>query len=154
MPAAKGPDSPVGPAPARQLPDTAKPVGPIQASIATPSASAPASKPKRARKAIVAAALIAVLAGGGWYDRRDSYFQHAVVNGILCGFYFCFRGPLAVSLKVGEASTGLKFEENAGAGFEFALDPGTSFFVDARYMRFEESGRRQAFIPVRIGLRF
>jgi hypothetical protein len=94
------------------------------------------------------------LAGGGWYDRRDSYFQHAVVNGILCGFYFCFRGPLAVSLKVGEASTGLKFEENAGAGFEFALDPGTSFFVDARYMRFEESGRRQAFIPVRIGLRF
>ena len=94
------------------------------------------------------------LAGGGWYDRRDSYFQRALVNGIFCGFFFCFRGPFLANLKVGEASTGLKFEENAGAGFEFALAQGTSFFVDARYMRFDEGGRKQEFIPVRIGLRF
>ena len=66
IPAAKGPDSPVGPAPARQQPDTAKPVGPLQASMATPAAPVPA-KPKRLRKVLVAAALIAALAGGGWY---------------------------------------------------------------------------------------
>lgn len=94
------------------------------------------------------------LAGGGWYDRRDSYFQRALVNGIFCGFFFCFRGPFVASLKVAEASTGLEFEENAGAGLEFALSQGTSFFVDARYMRFDEGGQRQEFIPVRMGLRF
>jgi len=95
-----------------------------------------------------------LLAGGGWYDRRDSYFQRRLVNGIFCGDFFCFSGPFIASFKVGEASTGLKFEENAGAGFEFALGQGESFFVDARYMRFEEGGRKQEFIPIRIGLRF
>ena len=69
LPAAKGPDSPVGPAPARQQPETARPVGPIQASIATPAAAqgAAPAKPKLSRKAIATAALLAVLAGGGWY---------------------------------------------------------------------------------------
>jgi membrane fusion protein (multidrug efflux system) len=64
VPAAKGPDSPVGPAPARQQPDTAKPAGP------TPSAEdTVAAQPKRrlTRKALAAAALTAVLAAGGWY---------------------------------------------------------------------------------------
>src|SRR5882724_9652093 len=71
VPAAKGPDSPVGPAPARQQPETAKPVGPIVAAkgAAAVEGAAAATKPKRAlnRKALAAAALLAVLAGGGWY---------------------------------------------------------------------------------------
>jgi membrane fusion protein, multidrug efflux system len=64
-PAAKGPDSPVGPAPARQQPETAKPVGPL---VAQEAAAAPA-KPKRglSRKTIALVALLAALAGGGWY---------------------------------------------------------------------------------------
>ena len=69
LPAAKGPDSPVGPAPARQQPETAKPVGPLAAAGAAVEAPAGAAKRKRvlSRKTIAAAALLAVLAAGGWY---------------------------------------------------------------------------------------
>src|SRR5436190_16502230 len=73
---ANGAGSPAAPVPAAKAPDTAKPAGPL---VATPVASttpvtivqaadAPA-KPKRSlsRKAIAAAALLAVLGVGGWY---------------------------------------------------------------------------------------
>src|SRR5262249_263727 len=51
-----------------QQPDTAKPAGPLQASMATATAAPPpVAKPKLTRNAIAAAALLAVLAGGGWY---------------------------------------------------------------------------------------
>lgn len=94
------------------------------------------------------------LAGVGWYDRRDRFYQYGVVNGFFCGWYFCFSGPFLASFRVGETSTGLKFQQNAGAGFEFALGGDASFFVDARYMRFDRAGQRLDFIPVRIGFRF
>jgi membrane fusion protein, multidrug efflux system len=71
-PAAKGPDSPVGPAPAR-APETAKPAGPIMAAVTTEAAAEVAEPAKRkggvTRKAIAAVALAAVLAGGGWYGQ-------------------------------------------------------------------------------------
>src|SRR5262245_38700144 len=71
--AAKGPDSPVGPAPARQEPETAKPVGPTAVPGAVVVAAEPvvAAKPKSKlnRQTLVAAALVAVLAGGGWYGQ-------------------------------------------------------------------------------------
>lgn len=95
-----------------------------------------------------------LMAGGGWYDRRDSYYQDQIVNGVLCGWYFCIRGPFLASVRVGQASTGMSFEENAGAGFEFSMGQGASFFVDARYMRFDSRGHRLRFVPIRVGLRF
>ena len=78
LPAAKGADSPVAPAPALKKPETARPAGPIVAPEggAVPeggaragAAVAPATKPKFGlrRKVVAAAALLAVLAGGGWY---------------------------------------------------------------------------------------
>jgi membrane fusion protein (multidrug efflux system) len=71
--AAKGPDSPVGPAPARQEPETAKPVGPTSGQAGAIVAAEPAApakpKAKLNRKTLVAAALVAVLAGGGWYGQ-------------------------------------------------------------------------------------
>lgn len=94
------------------------------------------------------------LAGVGWYDRRDSYFQRQIVNGIFCGWYFCVRGPFLASVRVGQVSTGMSFEQNAGAGLEFSMGQGASFFVDARYMRFDARGQRLDFVPIRIGLRF
>ncbi len=94
------------------------------------------------------------LAGVGWYDRRDSYFQHQIVNGVFCGWYFCVQGPLVASVRVGQVSTGLSFEQNAGVGLEFSMGQGGSFFVDARYMRFDARGQRLDFVPIRIGLRF
>lgn len=96
-----------------------------------------------------------LLAGGGWYDRRDSYYQPGIAYGVFCGWYFCVSGPLEARFRVGETSTGMLFEQNAGAGLEFALGGGASLFVDARYMRFSEfGGQRLDLIPVRVGLRF
>jgi len=95
-----------------------------------------------------------LLAGGGWYDRRESFYQHGIFNGTFCSWFYCERGLVYGSARVAQISTGMSFEENAGAGLEFYLGPGVSLFLDARYMRFDRKGQRLDFIPVRIGLRF
>jgi len=96
-----------------------------------------------------------LLAGAGGYDRRDSYFQRQLIaNGIFCGWFYCVRGPFIASVRVAQFTTGMRFEENAGAGLEFAMGQGASLFVDARYMRFDYHGQRLYFVPVRIGIRF
>jgi hypothetical protein len=95
-----------------------------------------------------------LLAGGGWYDRRDSYYQRQILNGVVCGFYYCRQGAFLASVRVGQVSTGTLFAENAGAGLEFSLGEGASFFVEARYMRFNQRGQRLDFVPIKIGLRF
>src|SRR5947208_448135 len=63
----KGADVSVAPAPANREPDVARPAGPI-AQVPERGAE-PAAKPARklSRKMIVAAALLAILAGGSWY---------------------------------------------------------------------------------------
>lgn len=95
-----------------------------------------------------------LLAGAGGYDRRDSYYQRQLVNGVLCGWYYCISGQFLAAVRVGQMTTGMLFEENAGAGLEFSMGQGASFFVDARYMRFNQHGQRLYFVPIRIGLRF
>ena len=95
-----------------------------------------------------------LLAGVGWYDRRDSYYQRQIVNGTVCGWYFCESGLFLARVRIGQDATGMSFEQNAGAGLEFSLGQGASFFVDARYMRFDARGQRLRFVPIRIGLRF
>ena len=95
-----------------------------------------------------------LLAGAGGYDRRDSYYQREVVNGVFCGWFYCVRGPALASVRVGEMTTGMRFEENAGAGLEFSLGGSASLFVDARCMRFDYHGQRLYFVPVRVGIRF
>ena len=81
LPVAKGADSPVAPAPALKKPETARPAGPIAApeggavapegGARADEAVAPATKPKPKpglrRRVVAAVALLAVLAGGGWY---------------------------------------------------------------------------------------
>jgi len=96
-----------------------------------------------------------LLGGGGWYDMRESFYQRGIVTGTVCGWFYCVSGvPLLASFRVGQITTGMRFEENAGAGLEFALGEGASFFVDARYVRFNVHGQRLEFVPIRIGLRF
>lgn len=94
------------------------------------------------------------LAGGGWYDRRESYYQNGIAEGLFCGWDDCFIGPAIVSFRVAQITTGMKFEKNAGVGLEFSLGQGASLFVDARYVRFAQGGRKLDFVPVRLGLRF
>jgi hypothetical protein len=96
-----------------------------------------------------------LLGGGGWYDMRESFYQRGIIKGTVCGWFYCVSGvPLLASFRVGQTTTGMRFEENAGAGLEFAMGGGGSFFVDARYVRFNVHGQRLEFVPIRIGLRF
>ncbi len=94
------------------------------------------------------------LLGGGYYDRRDSLYRAGLVNGIFCGGYFCFEGPVEMGLRVGDQTTGMRLEKNAGVGLEFAMSRTTSFFVDARYMRFIRGAQSLDFVPLGFGLRF
>jgi hypothetical protein len=95
-----------------------------------------------------------LLAGAGGYDRRDRYYQRQVVNGVICGWFFCEQGSFLTSVRVGESQTGMRFEENAGAGLEFPIGGRASLFVDARYMRFNWHGQKAYYVPLRVGLRF
>ena len=95
-----------------------------------------------------------LLAGVGWYDRRDTYYQRQIVNGVVCGWFYCVSGLFPVSVRVGRVTSGMLFEQNAGAGLEFSLGSNASFFVDARYVRFDQRGQRLDFVPIRVGLRF
>ncbi len=74
------------------------------------------------------------LAGGGWYDEQNT---------------FRYQGTL-----VNRTTNGTRFAKNAGLGLEFANGGWISFFVEARYVRFDANGRNLNFIPVRAGLRF
>ncbi len=69
--AADGAGSRAAPVPAAKEPDTARPAGPLVAvsEAAVEAAAATEVKPKRSQslKAIAAVALLAALAGGGWY---------------------------------------------------------------------------------------
>lgn len=73
---------------------------------------------------------------------------------MFCGWFYCVRGPFIGSVRIAEVTTGMRFEENAGAGLEFSPGQGVSFFVDARHMRVDTHGQRLYFVPVRIGIRF
>jgi membrane fusion protein (multidrug efflux system) len=66
----EGAESPVAPTPANRVPDTAEPAGPIAlAPQADATVGAPARPQRRVSrtKALLGVALIALIAGGGWY---------------------------------------------------------------------------------------
>lgn len=95
-----------------------------------------------------------LLAGVGWYDQQNNYRQLTFINAQVCGFGSCANGVSQTSSLVGRVSTGMRFEQNAGVGVEFAIGERASFFVDARYMRFGPSGSKSDFIPIRLGVRY
>ena len=92
-----------------------------------------------------------LLGGGGWYDQQNSYRQNIFVNGQVCGLLGCANTQTSL---VARNSTGMQFERNAGVGVEFAIGDRVSFFADARYMRFNQTGSQRDFIPIRFGLRY
>ncbi|HLJ39739.1 MAG TPA: outer membrane beta-barrel protein [Steroidobacteraceae bacterium] len=85
------------------------------------------------------------LAGVGVGYRRIELTQ----NGFLCDVFFCGVGGGHV---VGSSEV-TKFAWNAGAGIDFAMPGGRSWFVEARYERIETDTPTE-FIPIRVGMRF
>jgi hypothetical protein len=95
-----------------------------------------------------------LLAGGGWYRQQTTYRQRNYYRGLLCDWWGCEYGYYGVDSVVARTTGTWHFAKNAGVGFEFALSPSTSFFVEARYMRLNPNNARSDFVPIRAGLRF
>lgn len=94
------------------------------------------------------------LAGGGWYRQQFTYRQTNYYPGFICLWYGCGPGYYGVTSVVARTTGDWHFARNAGIGFEFAMGPRTSFFVEARYMRLNPTNAKSDFVPIRAGLRF
>jgi hypothetical protein len=95
-----------------------------------------------------------LLAGGGWYKQQDTFRQVNFYPGYICYWWGCGPGYYGVSSIVARNNTDWHFAKNAGLGFEFAMGPKTSFFVEARYMRINPSDAKSDYVPIKVGLRF
>jgi len=71
-------------------------------------------------------------------------------NGFYCDAFFCGPGG---GRDIVASSDVTRFAWNAGAGIDFALPNGQSWFVEARYERIETDTPTE-FIPLRVGFRF
>ena len=91
--------------------------------------------------------------GIGWYRERTSIKQLSFEPGVGC-FYSCFAAYVPVVSTLERSTTGWLHSWNAGMGFEFALEPPGSFFIEARYLRIGPANDRMVFVPIRLGLRF
>lgn len=91
--------------------------------------------------------------GIGWYREQASIKQVSFEPGVGC-FYSCFSVNVPVVSTVEQSTTGWLHSWNAGMGFEFALEPPGTFFIEARYLRIGPANDRLVFVPIRLGLRF
>jgi opacity protein-like surface antigen len=95
-----------------------------------------------------------LVGGGGWYRQQFTYRQRNYYLGLLCDWWGCGPGYYGVNTVVARNTSAWHFAENAGLGFEFAMSPWTSFFVEARYMRVNPKNGTSDYLPIRAGLRF
>jgi len=87
------------------------------------------------------------LGGVGLGYRRIELTQ----NGFFCDPFFCGPGG---GRNIVASSDVTRFAWNAGAGVDFALPGGQSWFIEARYERIETSVAPTEFVPIRVGIRF
>lgn len=91
--------------------------------------------------------------GVGWYREQTSIKQVSFEPGVGC-FYSCFPVYVPVASTVEQSTTRWLHSWNAGMGFEFALEPPASSFIEASYLRIGPANNRTVFVPIRFGLRF
>jgi opacity protein-like surface antigen len=93
--------------------------------------------------------------GMGWYRERTDLRQVSIVNGTICGFYFCAPGYFPAVTAEQITTSDWQRSWNAGFGLEVALAPRAAFFIEARYQHFLPNNRNAfQFVPIRAGLRF
>jgi hypothetical protein len=95
-----------------------------------------------------------LMAGGGGAYRRISLTQTAGFGGYYCDGWsgFCNGGYFPGDVLVQRDST-TRWEWNAGAGINFPLYGGQSWFIEARYTQMQ-TPVPTSYIPVRVGFRF
>ncbi len=75
---------------------------------------------------------------------------HASTDGFYCNAFVC--SGYGANTTASASNTG--FAWNAGVGVDFPLPWGSSWFIEARYERFDTSYSPTEFIPIRFGYRF
>jgi|SRR5579872_3567645 len=95
-----------------------------------------------------------LFAGVGGAYRRIELTQTVGFGGYYCDdwYGYCGIGVFPGDVLVLRDET-TRFAWNAGAGVEFPLYGGQTFFVEARYNRIQ-TDRPTEFVPIRVGLRF
>jgi opacity protein-like surface antigen len=95
-----------------------------------------------------------LLGGMGWYRMQTRLRQVAYESGTACGWYYCVPGYFPAV--VGERNTTSDWQRswNAGIGWEAAIAPSASFFIEARYRHFLANGNHMSFVPISVGFRF
>ena len=95
-----------------------------------------------------------VMAGAGGAWRRIDLTQTVGFGGYYCDpwYGYCGVGIVPGDVLVQREDT-TRFAWNAGAGLEFDLPYGRSWFIEARYNRMETSQPTE-FVPIRVGMRF
>jgi opacity protein-like surface antigen len=98
-----------------------------------------------------------VTSGFGLYHRNLTLTRPAVVNTVVCDFFFgfCFPAAIGVNQVVASSST-YKGGYNVGGGVEVPLgNRRFKVFAEARYQRmFTTHGSDLTFVPVTFGLRW
>jgi hypothetical protein len=99
--------------------------------------------------------------GAGWYREQTVFKQVSFQSGNFCGFFTCGPGFGGVITAEQRATSPWLTAWNAGLGFETAVAGNASFFVEARYLRIDPTGRssdlnsfKTQLVPVRFGFRF
>jgi opacity protein-like surface antigen len=92
--------------------------------------------------------------GAGWYREASELRRVSIVNGTICGFWFCFPGSFPAVTAVEHSTSNWHQSWNAGLGLETAIADSASFFIEARYLRIEPNDSQMQFVPIRVGLRF
>ena len=95
-----------------------------------------------------------LLGGVGWYRMQTEVRQVAYQSGSICGWYYCYPGYVPELVGERNSTTTWQKSWNAGIGWELAIAPGTSFFIEARYRHFLQQSSQMSFVPINVGLRF
>jgi hypothetical protein len=101
-----------------------------------------------------AAVQIYLFGGAGWYREQTVLRQISLVNGVVCGWYFCESGYFPAVTAEQRTTSDWHRAWNAGVGIEFPIADRGSFFMEARYLRILPNKDQTKFVPIRVGFRF
>ena len=92
--------------------------------------------------------------GVGRYRERTTLHQASLVNGIVCGFYYCAPGQFYAITDTVTSTSPWRNSWNAGLGWEIATGNRSAFFIEAQYLELLPQNFKQQFVPIRVGFRF
>jgi Outer membrane protein beta-barrel domain len=94
-----------------------------------------------------------LLGGVGRYREQTHLKRVMWEYGIICGYY-CGPGYFPAVTAELDTTSGWDKSWNAGIGWEIAVGPRASFFIEGRYQRILPNNSHLEFVPIRVGLRF